>query len=75
MAIWPAQIIAYLLGAGAVALAIRESKPCGRIVSGILALFWIWIGVIYHMIFGRVCHLLNWHPEGQQFLQAPYVIS
>ena len=55
MAIWPAQIIAYLLGAGAVALAIRESKPCARIVSGILALFWIWIGVIYHMIFFQ-CH-------------------
>ena len=25
--------------------------------------------------FGRVCHLLNWHSESQQFLQAPYVIS
>jgi putative ATP-dependent endonuclease of OLD family len=25
--------------------------------------------------FGRVCHLLNWHSEIQQFLQAPYVIS
>jgi hypothetical protein len=24
---------------------------------------------------GRVCHLLNWHSEIQQFLQAPYVIS
>jgi hypothetical protein len=23
----------------------------------------------------RVCHLLNRHPEGQQFLQAQYVIS
>jgi hypothetical protein len=26
-------------------------------------------------ITGRVCHLLNWHSESQQFLQAPYVIS
>ena len=25
--------------------------------------------------FGRVCHLLNWHSESQQFSQAPYVIS
>lgn len=60
MAIWPAQIIAYLLGAGAVALAIRESKPCGRIVSGILALFWIWIGVIYHMIFFSAINPVAW---------------
>ena len=26
-------------------------------------------------ITGRVCHLLNWHFKGQQFLQAPNMIS
>jgi hypothetical protein len=50
-AIWPAQIIAYLIGIGAVALAFRENRLSGRIISGILALFWIWMGVIYHMAY------------------------
>ncbi|HSD56665.1 MAG TPA: DUF6064 family protein [Methanotrichaceae archaeon] len=50
-AIWPAQIIAYLIGIGAVALAFRENKLSGRIISGILALFWIWMGVFYHMAY------------------------
>ncbi len=48
-AIWPAQIIAYFIGVGAIALAFRENRLYGRIVSGILALFWIWMGIFYHM--------------------------
>jgi hypothetical protein len=50
-AIWPAQIAAYLLGVAAVALALRENEVSGRIISGILALFWIWMGVLYHMAY------------------------
>ncbi len=50
-AIWPAQIIAYLLGIGVIALAFRENKHYGHIISGILALFWIWIGIFYHMLY------------------------
>lgn len=51
MAIWPAQIAAYFIGVGAVVLAFRENRLYGRIVSGILALFWIWMGVFYHMAY------------------------
>ncbi len=50
-AIWPAQIIAYFLGIGAVALAFRENGLYGRVVSGILALFWIWRGIFYHVAY------------------------
>ncbi len=50
-AIWPAQIIDYFLGIGAVVLAFRENRVYGRIVSGILALFWIWMGIFYHMVY------------------------
>jgi len=48
-AIWPAQILAYLIGLVAVGLALREGKSSGRIVVLILALFWIWMGIFYHM--------------------------
>ena len=50
-AIWPAQFVAYIFGIIALGLALRENKLSSRIISGILALFWIWMGVFYHMAY------------------------
>jgi Family of unknown function (DUF6064) len=52
-AIWPLQILAYILALAALAAAFRRSRWGGRIVSGILAAFWIWTGVVYHIAFFR----------------------
>jgi hypothetical protein len=49
-AIWPAQIIAYGLGVLAVILAIRGSRNAGMVISTILSLFWVWMGVFYHIV-------------------------
>ncbi len=49
--IWPAQVVAYFLGLLALALAFRGGKASGRIVSGILGFFWIWMGVAYHIVY------------------------
>jgi hypothetical protein len=49
-AIWPAQVVAYMFGIIALGLALRENKLSSRIISGILALFWIWMGVFYHIV-------------------------
>jgi len=49
-AIWPSQVAVYVLGIVALGLALRENKLSGKIISGILALFWIWIGVFYYII-------------------------
>ena len=46
-AIWPIQIVAYLLGLVAVRLAITS----GRGASQILSIFWLWTGGVYHLIF------------------------
>ncbi len=59
-AIWPAQIIAYFLGIGAIVLAFRENKHSGRIISGILALLWIWMGVFYHMAYFSTINPAAW---------------
>lgn len=59
-AIWPAQVIAYLIGIVAVALAFRENSLYGRIISGILALFWIWMGVLYHMAYFSAINPAAW---------------
>jgi hypothetical protein len=50
-AIWPSQVVAYVIGLVAVGLALREGKSSVRIVPLILALFWIWMGVFYHMAY------------------------
>jgi hypothetical protein len=52
-AIWPMQVVAYLLGLAAVALAIRPARHSDRVVSAILAFFWLWTGAAYHLAFFR----------------------
>lgn len=59
-AIWPAQIVAYFIGIGAVILALRESRLYGRIISGILAMFWIWMGIFYHIAYFSAINPAAW---------------
>lgn len=40
-AIWPAQVVAYVLGLAATVLALRDTARRGRIVAGVLAPSWI----------------------------------
>lgn len=51
LAIWPAQIIAYLLGIAAIALALRHTAQAGRLIMAMLAAFWLWMGAAYHLAF------------------------
>ncbi len=50
-AIWPAQIVAYVLALAALALAARPAAWSGRAVAAILALAWAWNGAVYHMTY------------------------
>jgi hypothetical protein len=50
LAIWPLQILAYILGILTVVLAFRENRISARLVCAILAASWIWMGVSYHII-------------------------
>ena len=49
-AIWPAQIIAYVLGLAVVALLFRPSHSASWLMTGALALAWAWTGVAYHWL-------------------------
>lgn len=53
-AVWPAQWVLYALGIAVVVLAFRSTPEAGRVVSGILAALWLWMGVVYHLTFFRV---------------------
>jgi hypothetical protein len=59
-AIWPVQVMAYVLGIGSIVLAFRESELSARIISGILAFFWIWMGVFYHIVHFSVINPAAW---------------
>lgn len=49
--IWPLQVVAYVLGALALILACWPRSHGDRIVAGILALMWLWTGLVYHLVF------------------------
>jgi hypothetical protein len=53
--VWPVQVVAYVLGISAIFLAVHDVAVRSRIVSGILAVSWIWMGIVYQIIhFSRV---------------------
>ena len=44
LAIWPMQVIAYLLSIAAVLLAIKKIRYSDRIISAVLSCYWVWMG-------------------------------
>jgi hypothetical protein len=52
-AIWPLQIVAYILGLVAVSLALRPTGLSDRMIGLILAAFWLWTGLVYHAVYFR----------------------
>lgn len=51
LAVWPAQLVAYLLGLGMVLALLRPTRRGQRMVGVGLGLMWIWTGVAYHALF------------------------
>jgi hypothetical protein len=52
-AIWPLQIVAYVLGLVAVSLALRPTGLSDRMIGLLLAAFWLWTGLVYHAVYFR----------------------
>lgn len=49
--VWPAQVVAYLLGLLIVVLLVRPFRDGGRILGAALAVMWIWTGIVYHGLY------------------------
>jgi hypothetical protein len=50
--IWPAQIAAYLLGCIAVSCLFPRTRiKLDRLIAGVLAVIWLWTGLVYHGLF------------------------
>ena len=51
LSLWPAQILFYVLALVAMVMVIKNGPQSDRIVFAILAFFWIWMGLVYHILF------------------------
>jgi hypothetical protein len=49
--VWPAQVLFYLLAALVLIRIFQKTGNSSVSISGILAFFWIWIGVVYNWIY------------------------
>ena len=49
--VWPAQLFLYALGIFAIYLAIQRKTYLSKGISYILAVFWIWMGLVYHLLY------------------------
>jgi hypothetical protein len=53
-------IIAYIMGIIALYFAFRKSKHSGKIIWGVLAFFWLWTGLVYHLLFFTSINKTAW---------------
>ncbi len=50
-AVWPVQVAIYIAAAVAFYLLFKPGKYSNKVISCILALFWLWMGIVYHWSF------------------------
>ena len=49
--VFPMQIIFYLLALTGILLSIKKIARADKIINVILSFFWIWMGVVYHLLY------------------------
>ena len=50
-AVFPMQIVFYLVSGVAIYLVIKPNSKSDKIISFILSSLWLWMGVVYHILF------------------------
>lgn len=51
LSVWPAQILFNVLALISLFLIIKKYTISDRFINSVLALFWLWMGIVYHIIF------------------------
>ncbi|MBK8982667.1 MAG: hypothetical protein IPM38_10190 [Ignavibacteria bacterium] len=49
--VFPMQIVFYMLSIIVIYLTFRPTAKSDKIISGLLAFFWLWMGVVYHHLY------------------------
>jgi hypothetical protein len=60
LAIWPLQIIAYVLIALVLFLSFKQTKYSSKIVISVLSLFWLFNGIVFSFIFWSPSHFFGY---------------
>lgn len=50
-AVWPMQIVFYFLAAIVIAVLFVKNSFFLKGIAGILSIFWLWMGIVYHFVF------------------------
>jgi hypothetical protein len=75
-AIWPMQLVAYGLGVVALIFAVRGTSYSSKVVSGVLAFFWAWIGLVFQPLYNSRLTPGAWALAVMSVLQAViFVVS
>lgn len=78
LAVWPMQIVLYVLALCAVYFGVKKGPVSGRIIFLLLAAFWIWMGIVYHLVFFTAINKAAWIfgaafiAEGMLFIYAAF---
>jgi Family of unknown function (DUF6064) len=51
LSVWPIQVFIYILAIVAILASLYKLRGSGKIIFTILGFFWIWMGLVYHIIF------------------------
>lgn len=49
--VWPIQVLFYFLALTSVAMLFIHNPRKDQIINGILSFFWLWMGIVYHIIY------------------------
>jgi len=59
-AVWPLQVLAYLLGLAMITMLLRPSKRTSRLIGAGLAAMWALTGIAYHAVFFSTINRAAW---------------
>ena len=59
-AVFPMQIVLYLLSGIVIYLAIKPNLRSDKIISGVLAFLWLWMGIVYHILYFSSINKAAW---------------
>jgi hypothetical protein len=51
VAVWPRQLLFYLIVILTLILAVKKTNYSDKVISAILSFFWLWMGVVYHLVY------------------------
>ena len=50
-AVFPMQIVFYLISFFVIYLVLKPSSKSDKIISWLIAFLWLWMGIVYHLVF------------------------